>query len=39
MNNRCEKVGDGKGTEIMDMGRVVVQNQNLGCCADNKKIQ
>lgn len=39
VNNRCEKAGNGKGTEIMDMGRVVIQNQNLGCCADNKKIQ
>lgn len=37
MNNRFEKAGNGKGTEIMDMGRVVVQNQNLGYCVDNKK--
>ena len=37
MNNRFEKAGNGKGTEIMDMGRVVVQNQNLGYCVDKKK--
>lgn len=39
MNNRFEKADNGKGTEIKDMGRVVVQDQNLGYCADNKKIQ
>lgn len=37
MDNRSEEADNGKRTEIMDMGKAVIHNQTLVCCADNKK--